>query len=259
MPFCPWQGARRPWGHSPQRRATPSGAKGRVREFRGLAGGGYIKDRPCCARLNTTYYGAGLIASARSAATGQWRLPDSYWRQQACWTNRMKEPISSAMPEWERERVRGFWDPGRQLLRTIRRYQAARERPGWGKGLLAKYFVLSHRFWSLVTGADIPLNSRIGGGLLIPHPNGIVIHPDAVIGPNCLFFQQVTIGSNGGGVPCIGGHVDIGAGARILGSVVIGEHARVGANAVVLRDVPAGGTAVGVPARIITTDDRRGG
>jgi serine O-acetyltransferase len=96
------------------------------------------------------------------------------------------------------------------------------------------------------------LNCQLGGGLLIPHPNGIVIHPDATIGVNCLIHQQVTIGVAGNrGVPRIGGHVDIGAGAKILGGVVIGDHAKIGANAVVTRDVPAGATAVGIPARIV--------
>ena len=70
---------------------------------------------------------------------------------------------------------------------------------------------MRHRFWSVVTGADIPLNCQIGGGLLIPHPNGVVIHPQAVLGVNCLIFQQVTVGARGEeGLPVIGGHVDIG-------------------------------------------------
>jgi serine O-acetyltransferase len=43
----------------------------------------------------------------------------------------------------------------------------------------------------------------------------------------------------------------IGAGACILGPVTIGRGARIGANAVVMVDVPAGATAVGVPARIV--------
>jgi len=104
---------------------------------------------------------------------------------------------------------------------------------------------LRHRFWSVITGADIPLNCQIGGGLLIPHPNGIVIHPDAAIGVNCLIFQQVTLGIRSGpGVPIIGGHVDIGAGAKILGPVRIGDHTRIGANAVVTKDVPSHTTAV---------------
>ena len=86
---------------------------------------------------------------------------------------------------------------------------------------------------------------------MMPHPTGIVIHPEAEIGPNCMIFQQVTIGTGPlPGVPKIDGHVDIGAGARILGGVNIGEHARIGANAVVIRDVPAESIAVGIPARI---------
>lgn len=115
--------------------------------------------------------------------------------------------------------------------------------------VLKKWAVLRHRFWSVVTGADIPLGSKIAGGLLLPHANGIVIHPDALIGPNCLIFQQVTIGTRGpGGAPQIGGHVDIGAGAKILGPVRIGNHVVIGANAVVLSDVPDNCMAVGIPA-----------
>jgi len=85
--------------------------------------------------------------------------------------------------------------------------------------------------------------------LLLPHPNGIVIHPAAVIGNNCLIFQQVTIGQQNGGVPTLRDHVDVGAGAKILGKVELGAHSRVGANAVVLSDVASGTTVVGIPAR----------
>jgi serine O-acetyltransferase len=118
---------------------------------------------------------------------------------------------------------------------------------------LTGYWVLEYRFWSVVTGADIPLNARIGGGLLLPHPNGVVIHPDAVIGPNCLLFQQVTIGQADatGAVPLLGGHVDVGAGAKLLGGITVGDDARIGSNAVVLGDVPSGATAGGIPARIL--------
>ena len=85
---------------------------------------------------------------------------------------------------------------------------------------VCKWLVLRHRFWTVVSGADIPLNCRIGGGLLIPHPNGIVIHPDAEIGVNCLIFQQVTIGTRDeAGVPAIAGHVDIGAGSQASGVI----------------------------------------
>src|SRR5262245_25625577 len=160
--------------------------------------------------------------------------------------------VSAEMPDWSREQPRQFWDPGRKLLRAIRRYQDQRNRGGFFSVLACKWLMLSHRYWSVVTGADIPLNANIGGGLLIPHPNGIVIHPDAIIGVNCLIFQQVTIGTREGrGVPVIDGHADIGAGARILGRVHIGAHARVGANAVVTTDVAPGTTVAGIPARVV--------
>jgi len=56
---------------------------------------------------------------------------------------------------------------------------------------------------------------------------------------------------HGPGEPVIEGHVDIGAGAKILGRVRVGAHAKIGANAVVLCNVPEGGAAVGIPAKVI--------
>jgi serine O-acetyltransferase len=161
-----------------------------------------------------------------------------------------KQTISAELPDWSREKPRRFWDPSRKLLLALRRYQHWRNREGAARYLGCKFAVLRYRFWSVVTGTDIPLNCNIGGGLLIPHPNGIVIHPGARIGVNCLIFQQVTIGDRGGN-PVIEGHVDIGAGAKILGPIRVGAHARVGANAVVLSNVPSGTVAVGIPAKII--------
>jgi serine O-acetyltransferase len=159
--------------------------------------------------------------------------------------------ISAELPDWNRE-ARAGWSPSRSLLGTIRRYQALGDRRGPIARMRQRLLALQHRFWSVVTGADVPLNARIGGGLLLPHPNGIVIHPDAVIGPNCLLFQQVTVGATERGVPRIGGHVDIGAGAKIIGPVTLGDHVVVGANAVVTHDVPAGCVVAGIPARVVT-------
>lgn len=163
------------------------------------------------------------------------------------------EEVSASSPDWSREYKSFFaWAPSRSLLASIRSYQSLAISNNPFKVILIKVAVLRHLFWSVVTGADIPINTQIAGGLLIPHPNGIVMHADAKIGSNCLIFQQVTIGSRDGSrPPTIGGHVDIGAGAKVLGEINIGNHAKIGANAVVLIDVPESRSAVGVPAKII--------
>lgn len=165
--------------------------------------------------------------------------------------------ISALEAVWERESVDTLaWQPARQLLRALRDYQRAKCDSSLVARIEEKLAVLRHRFWSAVTGADIPLNSLIAGGLLLPHPDGVVIHPHARIGPNCIIFQQVTIGTGPKpGLPELGGHVDVGPGAKILGGVRIGDHAVIGANAVVLSDVPEGCVAAGVPARIIRQAD----
>lgn len=163
----------------------------------------------------------------------------------------MIEEISTTEADWDREKKRYFeWAPSRSLLAAIRSYQRHAGRGGV-HGVVCWIAVIRHRFWQIVTGADIPLTCRIGGGLLLPHPNGIVIHNDCVIGVNCLLFQQVTLGGRPGevGLPTLGGHVDVGAGAKLLGSIVVGDHARIGANALVLNDVPRGASVVAAPAQ----------
>ncbi len=163
--------------------------------------------------------------------------------------------ISAEVPDWSRESCGKFsWKPAAQLLRSVRAYEALSEKKGVLALLRRRWTVSWHRFWSVVCAADIPVNSKLGGGLLLPHPTGVVIHPEVGVGPNCLLFQQVTLGRGGPipGAPTLGGHVDVGAGAKILGGVHIGDHVVIGANAVVLCDIPSGATAVGIPARVIT-------
>jgi|SRR5690242_2252583 len=159
--------------------------------------------------------------------------------------------VSAEIPDWTREMPRRFWDPGRKLLLTIRTYQIWAQKNGTFAAAIRKWHVLRYRFWSAITGADIPLTCQIGGGLLIPHPNGIVIHPAAKVGVNCLIFQQVTIGSRAevDGVPELEGHVDVGAGAKVLGPIRVGAHAKIGANAVVVSHVKSGDSVSGIPAK----------
>lgn len=158
--------------------------------------------------------------------------------------------VSAEQADWSRERCQRWWDPSRRLLASIRDYTRAAQYRAPLDHIARALAVLRHRFWSVVAGADIPLNTAaLGGGLLLPHPQGVVIHPEVELGPNCLLLQQVTLGTGPKpGTPKLGGHVDVGAGAKILGGVRIGDHAVIGANAVVIADVPAHAVAVGVPA-----------
>jgi serine O-acetyltransferase len=105
---------------------------------------------------------------------------------------------------------------------------------------------LYHRY-----GLDIVIGSEIAGGLYIAHPVGTVIAVDR-IGRNCSIIASATLGlRNERAFPTIGDDVFVGAGARVLGGITIGDGARIGANAVVIHDVPAGATAIGIPARIV--------
>jgi serine O-acetyltransferase len=107
----------------------------------------------------------------------------------------------------------------------------------------------------ILFGCDVARAAKIAGGLYLPHPNGIVIGEFVRIGENCIIHQGVTLGARGEdhelANPLIGDDVEIGTGAKILGSLKIGDYARIGANAVVLSDVPNMGIAVGIPAKTI--------
>ncbi len=85
--------------------------------------------------------------------------------------------------------------------------------------------------------------------------NGIIVHLKAHIGKNAIIWQQVTIGSAGGGTPYIGDNCKIGAGAKILGGVRIGNNVTIGANTVITKDVPDNSIVVGSPMRFIKNKD----
>jgi serine O-acetyltransferase len=106
----------------------------------------------------------------------------------------------------------------------------------------------------MTTGISIPGSAQIGRGFYVGHFGGIVLHSNVKIGENCSIGPGVVIGTRAlgkKGVPQIGNNVYIGTGAKILGGITIGDNARIGANAVVVKDVPAGATAVGIPAKIL--------
>ncbi len=96
-------------------------------------------------------------------------------------------------------------DPARSLIVSVLAYQDAASRGGWLAGIARKYASLRHHFWSIVTASDIDRDASIPADLKLPHPVGVVIHRDAVIGPGCMIMQQVTIGQLAdGAAPRIG-------------------------------------------------------
>lgn len=106
-----------------------------------------------------------------------------------------------------------------------------------------------------LTGIEIHPGATIGRRVFIDHGMGVVIGETADIGDDCTLYHGVTLGgtswNKGKRHPTLAPGVVIGAGAKVLGPIMIGTGARIGSNAVVVREVPAGATAVGIPARII--------
>ncbi len=89
-------------------------------------------------------------------------------------------------------------------------------------------------------GCAIAPSARLHGGLILPHPQGIVIGAGTVVGPHSWIFQNVTLGGGIGktGMPHVGCEARIYTGAVIAGPVRVGDRVVVSANAVVSRDVP---------------------
>jgi serine O-acetyltransferase len=115
----------------------------------------------------------------------------------------------------------------------------------------------------LLTAIDIHPGATIGRNFFIDH-GFVVIGETAEIGDDVTIYQQVTLGGTNptNGVagkrhPTLETGVIVGSGAQVLGPITVGSRARIGANSVVTRDVPAGATMVGIPARPTLVDARK--
>lgn len=110
------------------------------------------------------------------------------------------------------------------------------------------------------TGIEIHPGATIGRRFFIDHGMGVVIGETAEIGDDVTMYHGVTLGGTswkeGKRHPTLGSGVVIGAGAKILGPIYIGDGAKIGSNAVVVKDVPAGATAAGIPARILDEEKK---
>ncbi|MBN9411151.1 MAG: serine O-acetyltransferase [Burkholderiales bacterium] len=107
-----------------------------------------------------------------------------------------------------------------------------------------------------LTGIEIHPGAKIGERVFFDHAMGVVVGETAEIGDGCTIYQGVTLGGTSlykgeKRHPTLGRDVVVSAGAKVLGGFEVGDGAKIGSNAVVIKPVPAGATAVGIPARII--------
>lgn len=111
------------------------------------------------------------------------------------------------------------------------------------------------------TGIEIHPGARIGKGFFIDHGTGVVIGETTIIGDNVTLYQGVTLGGtgkeHGKRHPTIEDNVMISTGAKVLGSFTIGEGSKIGAGSVVLEEVPPHSTVVGIPGRVVKSNDVR--
>ena len=111
---------------------------------------------------------------------------------------------------------------------------------------------IAHRLAMATAQVSIGDPVVMAAGVYIVHGQ-VVIDGPVEIGAGAVISPWTTIGLRGSFEgPSLDRNVSVGTGAKILGPVRIGDGARIGANAVVLGDVPAGATAVGVPATIVS-------
>lgn len=117
--------------------------------------------------------------------------------------------------------------------------------------------ILYNIYSQMVLGIDLDYRTKIGSGFTLYHSgHGSVVSVNTIIGNNVSLRQNTTIGAKGfNGAkdsPIIEDDVIIGPNSCIIGHITIGKSAIIGAGAVVVKDVPAGTTVVGNPARIIS-------
>ena len=128
----------------------------------------------------------------------------------------------------------------------------------WNHGFRWLGRFISHLTRGL-TGIEIHPGAKIGERVFFDHAMGVVVGETAEIGDGCTIYQGVTLGGTSlykGAKrhPTLGRDVVVSAGAKVLGGFTVGDGARIGSNAVVIKPVPAGATAVGIPARIVQAD-----
>lgn len=84
---------------------------------------------------------------------------------------------------------------------------------------------------------DVCRGLQIGKALNLPHPVGIVLGCNCIIGDDCTIYQNVTIGSNQNKYPIIKDNVTIYPNSVLAGGIEIGSNAIIGALSFVNKNV----------------------
>jgi serine O-acetyltransferase len=120
------------------------------------------------------------------------------------------------------------------------------------------YHILS-KLGEMFFSIYLPYTTPVGRRVCIEHFGGMLLGARS-IGNDVTIRQNTTFGikdkSDLNAKPTIEDHVDIGAGAVIIGNITVGEHATIGPNSVVMNDVPPNSFAIGVPARVMPKNMR---
>jgi serine O-acetyltransferase len=167
--------------------------------------------------------------------------------------------------EFWREDIRinkGLWRPGAQALIMYRLgvWQMGLQR-GIVRSIALRLYRVLHVFVRNRYGIELYASAQIGRRLYIAHQSAIVLHPELVMGDDCLIRHCVTIGFTGSAPkgsaklrrgPTTGDRVEIGVGAVIVGPITIGDDVKIGPNAVVMRSVPRGAVVTAPPARVMS-------
>lgn len=100
--------------------------------------------------------------------------------------------------------------------------------------------------------SEIPINV-FGKGLVIWHPERIIVNDQSKVGDHCSLSSGVVIGQAHGGCPVIGDSVELMVDSKVLGSIRVADNVRIGADALVLKSIDQPNTTWGgVPARKIS-------
>jgi serine acetyltransferase len=180
-------------------------------------------------------------------------LSDSNWQEPnqgaplPCWPNLVEDALAHLPPQ---DRPSSLWNVNLALMRALLRWTSvrvmllhrlahtARGHLGFPGRVIAVVltWILRHFY-----GCTISPRARLYGGLVMPHPNGVVIGPLVTLGPRAWIFQNVTLGGVPGkeGMPWVGADARLFTGAFIGGPIRIGDNVFIAANSVVSSDVPS--------------------